>query len=167
MLEAIVDLQELRGSEYRHRNALVFRYLKYEVIFPLRIKSLTNIFEILQIERLGEVANLTLGGRDALDPEINVVVMPFHCVDEFTTSSFRSLCATAARPFEKFSVLVPRYKRMDPFPGVSRVSEATNAKRVESVWVIQQPFLRLRIHGAEHDGYLVSLPASCRASWHV
>jgi hypothetical protein len=137
VLKAIVDPQELRGSENRYRNLLVLRYLKYEAIFSLCIKSLTDVLEILQIERLAEVANLTLGGRDAMDLEINVVVMPFHCVDKFGTLPLRSLLATTARPFEKLSVLVPRYKRMDPFPGVSRVPEATNAKRVECIWVVQ------------------------------
>lgn len=152
VLEAIVDPHKLRSSENRHRNLLVLRYPKYEAIFALCIKSLTDVFEILQIERLSEVANLALGGGDAMDPEINIVVTPFHCVDKFDTPPLRSLLATAAGPLEKLSVLVPRYKRVDPFPGVSRISKATNAKRVESVCVVQQPFLWLRIHGAKHDG---------------
>ena len=87
-----------------------------------------------------------------MDSEINLVVTPFHCVDKFGAPPLCSFLATAARPLEKLAVLVPRYKRMDPFPGVSRVPEATDAKRVESVCVVQQPFLRLRIHGAIHDG---------------
>lgn len=42
---------------------------------------------------------------------------------------------------------------MDPLPCMSRVSEATNAKRVEGIGVVQEPFLRLRIHDTEHDRY--------------
>lgn len=157
VLQAKVYPYKLRGSENRDRNLPVPRYPKYQAILSYFVTSLTDVFEILQIEGLGEVADLTLGGRDAMDPEIYVVVVPFHCVDEFSTPPLRSLSATAARPLEKLSIPVPRYKRMDPFPGVIRVPEAANAKCMESGWIVQQPFLRLRIHNAEHDGYLESL----------
>lgn len=87
-----------------------------------------------------------------MDSEIDVIVVAFYCVDKFGAPPLRSLLATAARPFKELSVSVPRDKRMDPFSSVSRVPEATDAKRVESVCVVQQPFLWLRIHGAKHDG---------------